>query len=68
MKDFFKDMQAKKDCEKAAERTWKTSMKELLVYIESIIPDEEVKKSWFTVEVRTLVTLVTGWIRLTDVK
>lgn len=51
MKDFFKDMQAKKDCEKAAERTWKTSMKELLVYIESIIPDEEVKKSWFTLPI-----------------
>ena len=26
-------------------------MKELLVYIESIIPDEEVKKSWFTLPI-----------------
>ena len=51
MKNFFKDMQAKKGCEEAAERTWKTSMKELLVYIGSIIPDEKVKKSGFTLPI-----------------
>ena len=26
-------------------------MKQLLVYIESIIPDEKVKKSWFTLPI-----------------
>ena len=51
MKDFFKDMQAKKGCEEAAERTWKTCMKQLLVYIESIIPDEKSENSWFTLPI-----------------